>query len=380
MPQSPIEPTQPHESWRPADALGAASGLLGLPRPKLGQRLDELGIGARHEARVFRGIQRNSLRLDGIDGLGPRHSATLTAVTPPLDVRVSVCHASPDGTQKLVFLLPDGAHVEGVLIPSQHGTTLCVSTQVGCAMGCAFCATARMGPGRNLTAGEIVSQVHLGRAWAQMRREGTAEIGNLVFMGMGEPLHNYDATRDAVAVLIDDLGLAFAPRRVTVSTVGLVAGIRKLGSDFGGRVQLALSLNAGSQATRLALMPMARRHDLAALKAACLDYPLPSARHVLIEYVLLAGVTDTQSELDGLIAWTRDLSCVVNLIPFNPFPGARFRAPPWETVDRAWQYVRDRDVAVTTRRPRGADAWAACGQLALMGSGDGDRPIGDEVG
>ena len=339
--------------------------LLGLTRERLGDVLDDLGVGRTHARRVFRGIHRHKLPLEAIQSLGYRHAAAIDGGTRRADVRISASFVADDTTEKLEFTLGDGRQVEGVLIPTAHGLTFCVSSQVGCAMACRFCATARLDLVRGLTPGEIVAQVNLGRARAVERGE---TVTHIVFMGMGEPLHHYPATRDAVSILTDDVGMAIAPSRVTISTVGLAPRIRQLGRDFGGRVQLAVSLNAGTEATRRDLMPITGRYDLATLKEACRAYPLPSTRHVLIEYVLLAGVTDTRAELDGLREWLEGLETVVNLIPFNPFPGAPFAMPSWEAVDEAWQYLRDRGVLVTTRKPRGRDAHAACGQLALTRS------------
>lgn len=229
-------------------------------------------------------------------------------------------------------------------------------------MGCAFCATARLGLTRSLTAGELVAQVTLARRYAARRG---VSVDNLVLMGMGEPLQDYPATRDALRVLLDRRGQALAPSRVRVSTVGLPRGIRALGHDFGGKVGLALSLHAGTDATRRRLIPAAASHDLATLRQVVADYPLPGKRYVMIEYLLLPGVTDTPAELDGLAQWTRGLRCMVNLLPWNPFPGAPFRSPSGEEITAAHAALMARGVPVKVRRPRGREVGAACGQLAL---------------
>lgn len=228
-------------------------------------------------------------------------------------------------------------------------------------MGCGFCATATMGLVRGLTPGEIVAQVR-----AAKERLGPRKLDNIVFMGMGEPLHHYDATTTAIRILTDHRGLMQAQRSISVSTVGLVPRIRRLAEDFDGRVQLAVSLNAGTDATRARLMPQAARWSLAQLKAALLDYPLPgSSRHLLLEYVLLAGVNDTADELAGVLDFCAGLRCVVNLIPWNPVVGADFRTPEPQSVDNAFRTLANAGVMATVRRPRGRDVGAACGQLVL---------------
>ena len=340
----------------------ARPDLLGLPRPALGGLLDRLGVGAVHASRVFRGIHARDLALEAIDGLGERHAARIREATWQAEVLVEEVQRGDDGSAKLLFRLGDGARVEGVLLPNGERLTFCASSQVGCAMGCAFCATGRLGLTRGLRPGEIVRQVLLARRHAEAAGR---RLSRLVFMGMGEPLHHYEATRDAIRVLTDEAGPAFGLRAVTVSTVGVVPRISELGRDFGGRVQLALSLNAGTQPTRARLVPMAARHDLGELRAACAAYPLPPNHFLMIEYVLLGGLTDTEVELSGLAAFAGGLRAMVNLIPFNPVDGSGFSAPPRAAVERARRYLADRDIPARVRRPLGRRIDGACGQLAL---------------
>jgi 23S rRNA (adenine2503-C2)-methyltransferase len=229
-------------------------------------------------------------------------------------------------------------------------------------MACAFCATARLGLARALTAAEIVGQIY---AAAPRCLEAGRPLRNVVFMGMGEPLHHYENTRDALSILTDPGGLALAYDRITVSTVGLAPRIAQLGRDFGGRIQLALSLNAGTDATRKRIMPITERYDLARLREAVAAYPTRPNRGVLVEYVLLRGVNDTPQELAALAEWARGLPVVVNLIPWNAFESADFEAPSSEDVDRAFATLVAHGVRVKVRLPRGRAAAAACGQLAL---------------
>lgn len=341
--------------------------LLGLPRPALAALLERVGVGRKHAKRVFRGLHRKRLPLHDIPDLG-RHAETIAEATRQASVEIEASQRSDDGTEKLVFRLCDGARVEGVLIPMKKGrVTVCVSSQVGCAMGCRFCATGTMGLARGLEAGEIVAQVHAAKARVEAAGD---RLRNIVFMGMGEPLHHYPATRDAVRILRDDAGPCFKARHITVSTVGVVPKMRQFAKDFGGRVQLALSLHAGTDATREAIIPLAARYDMATLRQACLEHPLPGTRKLMIEYVVLPGVNDSPAEIDALADWTRDLPCLVNLIPFNPFAGAPFRAPTADEVLRVGAQLRQRRVPHSIRWPRGRGVAGACGQLALEGAPD----------
>ena len=351
----------------PADALPLLDtdprpALLGLTRPALAALLDGIGVGARHAGRVFGGLHRHRLPLDQIADLG-RHARTIAAATRPTTLRVDAVHTSDDDTEKLVFALADGARVEGVLIPMKPGrVTLCVSSQVGCAMACTFCATGTLGLTRGLGADEIIAQVHA----AQDRAAATGQaLGHIVFMGMGEPLHHYPATRDAVRILRDEYGPCFKARHITVSTVGVVPKMRTFARDFGGRVQLALSLHAGTDATRRRIIPLAERYDMASLRQACLDHPLPGTRRLMIEYVVLPGVNDSVDEITALAQWTRGIDCIVNLIPFNPFPGATFRAPSADEVRAVAAALQHAKVPYSVRWPRGDTVAGACGQLAL---------------
>ncbi len=258
-----------------------------------------------------------------------------------------------DGTRKYLFTLADGEAVESVLIPDEGRNTLCISSQVGCAMACEFCLTGTFQLTRNLTTAEIVNQV------CAVRRD--ADIRNIVFMGMGEPLHNLDNVVRAIQILIDGNGLQFSNRRVTVSTSGLVPEMAELGRRV--TVNLAVSLNATTDELRNRIMPVNRRYPLAELLKACRAFPLPSRRKITIEYVMLGGVNDTLEDAKRLLRLISDIPNKVNLIPFNEHEGCDFKSPTRAAIDAFHSYLLDRHVTVITRDSRGGDISAACGQL-----------------
>ncbi|MEE2786018.1 MAG: 23S rRNA (adenine(2503)-C(2))-methyltransferase RlmN [Myxococcota bacterium] len=271
-----------------------------------------------------------------------------------------------DGSLKLLFELEDGARVEGVLLPGIRARwTFCVSSQVGCGIGCTFCATGTMGLGRNLRAGEIMAQIHHGIRYL---RAQNMRMSHVVFMGMGEPLQNYENVRAVIRILTDTRGPCLNSRRITLSTVGIPRQMRRFAEDFGGRVQLALSLHAGTDETRQRIIPLARTHSLQALRAVCQAHPLPGSRHLMLEYVVLPGVNDTPIELHAVAQWMKGIRGVINLVPFNPFPSAQFRSPTTEEVLSVRRQLDTLQVPATIRWPRGRHVSAACGQLALDAS------------
>ena len=294
--------------------------------------------------------------------------------------RVDAEQSAPDGTRKLRLRLRDGAEIETVLIPEEgaapHGIgegaprsgrdqpadklTQCLSSQVGCGLGCSFCATATMGLRRGLDVEEIVEQVYRAR-----ERLGPEErVSNLVLMGMGEPLQNLDAVLAAVEILCADLGQNFSPRRITISTAGVVPGIDELGRRA-PQLGLAVSLNATTDEIRSMLMPVNRRWPLAELIAALRRYPLPKRRRITIEYVLIAGVNDGVEDARRLPRLLDRIPVKVNLIPYNPArPDASYRAPSEAAVDAFAERLRDKGLPTYLRRSRGAEIAASCGQLA----------------
>jgi 23S rRNA (adenine2503-C2)-methyltransferase len=255
--------------------------------------------------------------------------------------RVSRSH---DGTRKLLFRLMDGATIESVLIPDGERLTICVSTQVGCAMGCAFCATATLGLGRHLK-----------------EHGGPDRITNMVFMGMGEPLHNYAGTVGAIETLTASWGVEFSHRRITVSTVGLLPEMQRLLADT--QVNLAVSLTAVEPEVRRRLMPVTKKYSVADLLATCRALPLPRRKRITFEYVMLNGVNDALPQARALARALAGIRCKVNLIPFNPFPGAAFGRSDDVAVARFQDALRNAGVHATVRESRGPDIAAACGQL-----------------
>jgi 23S rRNA (adenine2503-C2)-methyltransferase len=290
-----------------------------------------------------------------------------------------------DGVLKFCLPVPgttngQGLETESVIIPMRgyHGVrwhTLCLSSQVGCRMGCTFCETARMGLVRNLTAAEIVGQFLVARDLMMARDAVPARpyryfgsgIHNIVFMGMGEPLDNFDAVTQAIRVLSDPNGLNFPHAQITVSTVGRIDGLRRLAALGWSNLRVAISLNAPDDARRGQIMPVTRAMPLAELRQAVRDYPLARKGRFLIEYVLLGGVNDAPADARLVADWCRDLPCIVNLIPYNPQRDARYVAPDEATIVRFAAELRRAGVFVKRRLTKGRDLLGACGQLGNGG-------------
>lgn len=274
---------------------------------------------------------------------------------------------SSDGSAKHVFRLMDGNAVEGVHMPFQDRSTLCLSSQVGCAMGCTFCATGQMGLIRHLEAGEIVGQVI---AMLNHHRHPEGRPVNLVFMGMGEPLHNLENVMKAFAILTDAKGLAIPPRRITLSTAGLVSGIEKL-ATYPRRPRLALSLNATTDEYRSRIMPVNRTWNLEALANALRAFPLAKGEKITLEYVLLKGATDSLEDAGRLALFAGQFPSKVNLIPFNEHEGAGFETPDESRLEEFLRFLATRKITVSVRRSRGQDIGGACGQLVQeIGAGE----------
>jgi 23S rRNA (adenine2503-C2)-methyltransferase len=281
---------------------------------------------------------------------------------------VDTVQTSQDGTRKLRLMTRDGHAIESVLIPDGDKTTQCISSQVGCAIDCDFCATAKLGLARQLTPGEIVDQVYRGRALLAEVEPGR-RLTNIVYMGMGEPMHNFPAVAKSVRLLTHDLGAGLSARRITISTAGLVPGIARLGSEELG-VGLAISLNATTDEVRDRIMPINKKWNIAALLAAVRAFPLERRRRVTFEYVLLAGVNDSVADARRLAQLLRGMPCKVNVIPWNPHPGSGYARPSQEAIDGFQNAVKQAGLAVYLRTPRGDDIDAACGQLAARPSAD----------
>lgn len=264
---------------------------------------------------------------------------------------------SSDGSRKFIFNLYDGAKIESVLIPADGLRTLCVSSQCGCALACGFCLTGRRGLIRNLTAGEILDQIILAR-----RALGPDDaLTNIVMMGMGEPLMNFDSVAQALKAITGEFGMGMSYRRITVSTSGI---IRKMG-DFGrlGLAKLAVSLNSPDNEIRSQIMPVNKKNPLPDLMAACRRHPLRPRERITFEYVMLDGVNDAESDARALAALVADIPCKINLIPFNEFPGAKYKTPPADRVDKFRRVLLNNNIDALVRQSRGADISAACGCL-----------------
>ena len=270
---------------------------------------------------------------------------------------------STDGSVKYLFTLMDGKQMEAVYMPYEDRKTICVSTMVGCPARCAFCATGALGFGRNLTAGEIVGQV---LAVARGQRIPPREIRNLVFMGMGEPLLNYDNVMLAARLLLHEQGLGMSKRRVTLSTVGLPRGIRKLAAEDDLGIKLAISLHAPDEETRQRIIPTAHANTITDIMASAREYQGVTGRRVTFEYAMLRGVNDHLWQADLLADLLTGLVSHVNLIPMNPWEGSDFQESTEAQLQAFFDRLEARGVDVSVRRSRGRDAGAACGQLALQ--------------
>jgi 23S rRNA (adenine2503-C2)-methyltransferase len=272
---------------------------------------------------------------------------------------------STDGTRKMLLRRANGQRLESVLIPMGRGRiTQCVSSQVGCKMGCDFCATAEMTERANLSAAEIVDQIYHAR---DVLAPHGQEVTNLVYMGMGEPLDNFDHVVRSIRILLDQKGAAFGQRRITVSTVGLAPRIPKLGHAV--PTNLAVSLNATTDAVRDTLMPVNKAFPIARLLEALKEFPLAPRKRIFVEYVMLGGVNDTNDDAKRLPELLADIPVKVNLIPFNPYPGSRYVSPADGRADYFRDYLLKKGIQTNIREPKGRDIQAACGML------DGNKPL-----
>ena len=264
---------------------------------------------------------------------------------------------SEDGTEKFLFVLDDGNYIESVLIPEKDHATLCISSQAGCAMNCRFCRTGQQGFKRNLNPSEIVEQV------IQIKRnmELPSKLTNIVFMGMGEPLSNYNAVMKALHIIISEKGMNFSHRKVTVSTCGLVPEIERMGRDV--TVNLAVSLNASEDSVRDFLMPINRKYPLKDLIGACRKFPLPNRRMITFEYILIKGINDRDRDAEHLCSLLRGIRAKINLIPLNACDGSDFQPSDPERIFRFQEILVNRHYTAIIRKSKGKDIMAACGQL-----------------
>jgi 23S rRNA (adenine2503-C2)-methyltransferase len=334
-----------------------------LDRPALEATLEALGHQRFHARQVFRWLYRRGITdAEAMTDLSRDLRAALaehfTLGTPALVHR----EKSSDGTEKFLLRLHDGRQIESVFIPDTPAMTFCISTQVGCAMACAFCLTGKMGLVRNLTAAEIVGQVRVLADALNMRDTAF----NIVLMGMGEPLHNYDETMTALRILTDEHGFAMPPRRITLSTVGLLKELERLAQEP-VMPNLAISLHAPSDALRGELVPINKKYGVAEIIAACKRFPVRKRSRITFEYVLLAGVNDSLQDARALAKLLTGVKAKVNLIPLNAAPGIPFERPSDKAIDRFAKTLAERGVVVSVRKSRGRDIRAACGQLIVEG-------------
>jgi 23S rRNA (adenine2503-C2)-methyltransferase len=359
--------------------------LAGLDRAALADALGTIGVpGRERRMRVaqlwhwiyFRGVRDFAAMTNVSKALREQLAQHFTLERPD----VAVEQISTDGTRKWLIRLPadtpgEKPHdIEAVYIPEADRGTLCISSQVGCTLNCTFCHTGTQRLVRNLTGAEIAAQVMIARdrlgEWPGMTRaEGTASeadaprlVTNIVFMGMGEPLYNFDGVKSAIETIADGEGLSIGKRRITVSTSGVVPMIGALGADVGA--MLAISLHATRDGLRDELVPLNKKYPIAELLQACRDYPGASnARRITFEYVMLKGVNDSPAEARQLVQLLKGIPAKINLIPFNPWPGTKYECSDWATIEQFSDIVFNAGYASPVRTPRGRDILAACGQL-----------------
>lgn len=342
--------------------------LLGLSLPQLTAFLEGLGEPPFRARQLYRWIhQRGVTDFESMTDLSRSLRAQLAARCALEPLSKDLEQRSTDGTIKYRFRTGDGRFIESVYMPATERKTLCVSTQVGCAMACKFCMTGTLGLIRNLTAAEIVAQVHMVNREVA-RNEGLQlhrPLTNLVFMGMGEPLHNFEQLKTALGILQSEEGPNFSHRHITVSTVGLVPMIDRLGAETD--VKLAISLNASTDAQREAMMPVNKKWKIADLLEACRRFPLRQGRRITFEYVLLRGVNDADEDARRLVALLQGIPAKVNLIPYNENPGLGFSTTEEERAEAFRALLAEGHIAAFIRENRGRDIAAACGQLANRG-------------
>ena len=337
--------------------------IANLERDALESALVERGHKRFHARQIFRwlynrGVTDIAAMTDLSRDLRAAIAAEFTIATPAIVAR----ERSVDGTEKFLLRLADGLQLESVFIPDTPSMTFCISTQVGCAMACAFCLTGKMGLVRNLTAGEIAGQVRVLAGALAMRDKKF----NIVLMGMGEPLHNYDETMRALRILNDEHGFAMSPRRVTLSTVGLLPALEKMAREP-IMPNLAISLHAPTDQLRGDLVPLNRKYGVADIIAACKRFPLTKRSRITFEYVLLAGVNDSPDDARTLARLLSGVKSKVNVIPLNAAPGIPFERPSDRVIDEFAQILSGRGLIVSVRKSRGRDIRAACGQLIVDG-------------
>jgi 23S rRNA (adenine2503-C2)-methyltransferase len=341
--------------------------LMGLPRNQLAEALQVLDIPEK---------QKN-MRLNQVWGwLYNKGSSSINEMTTlSLDFRkdleeyydlsrpeISEDQVSKDGTRKWLLRFKDGSEVETVFIPDNARGTLCVSSQVGCTLNCTFCHTGTQNLVRNLTAQEIISQVIVAKDCLNEWNPEPRQITNVVMMGMGEPLYNFENVRDGIITMSDDAGLSISKRRITLSTSGIVPMIKSAGNEIGS--MLAISLHATQNDLRDQIVPINKKYPIEELLDACKNYPgLSNSKRITFEYVMLKGINDSEAEARDLVKLISGIPAKINLIPFNPWPGSSYECSDWDQIEKFGDIVNAGGYASPIRRPRGSDISAACGQL-----------------
>ncbi len=346
--------------------MSSKASFFDLSLDQIGQHLERMGEPSYRARQIWRGVyQRLISDPDGMTDLPTRLRAQVKDQYSFNNCRESAVQSSEDGsTTKKLFTLADGLQVEAVLMRYAKRNTVCISSQVGCAMGCVFCATGHMGYHRNLSSGEIIEQVI--RFAGQLAKQ-EERITNVVVMGMGEPFHNYDAVLDALIRLNDPAGFNLGARRFTVSTVGIIPGIERFTRE-GRQFNLAVSLHAATNSLRDKLLPVNRRYPLEALLSACKQYVRNSGRRITFEWALIRGVNDGPEQTDALADLISDVNCHVNLIPLNPNPNFEGDATTKEDAVAFLEKLIARGISATMRLRRGIRIQAGCGQLATDSS------------
>jgi len=337
--------------------------LAGLELRELEEFVVAIGHKKFHAKQIYQWIWRRGVSdFEEMSNLSRELRAALAEQAVVSLPEVVQHQVSEDGTQKFVLRLSDGKQIESVFIPDTPKQTFCVSTQVGCAMGCAFCLTGKMGLLRHLSASEIAGQVRLLARSLQLLDKSF----NIVLMGMGEPLQNYDNTMKAMRMLNEKEGLDMHPKRVTLSTVGLVPQMDRLAQEE-LMPNLAVSLHASSEETRAAIVPPSKKYTMQDVIDACKRFPVSKRRRIMFEYVMLAGVNDSDEDARKLVKVLSGVKAKVNLLPLNAAPGIPFERPSDERINKFARILADKGLMVSVRKSRGRDIRAACGQLIVEG-------------
>jgi len=352
------------QAFAPPEATGRRN-LIGLTRDELTEAVTQLGEPAFRARQLWTWLyDKGETDFEKMSSLSKGFRARLAEAFQVARPSVATAQRSLDGTRKWLLQFEDRQQVEAVHIPDEERGTLCVSSQVGCTLTCRFCHTGTQRLVRNLGPAEIVGQVMLAKdhfgEWPASRPERA--ITNLVFMGMGEPLYNYENVAKAIRIIKDGEGLGISKRKITLSTAGVVPMMQRCGEELG--VNLAVSLHAVIDEIRDVIVPLNRKYPIAELMAACRSYPgVHNARRITFEYVMLRDVNDSDADAKGLVHLLKDIPAKTNLIPFNPWPGAPYDCSTPERIERFARILNDAGLAAPVRTPRGQDIYAACGQL-----------------